>query len=126
VALLATCDPRVIIPNSLYVVVAMYSLSAFLNVLITGMIAVKLLLHRRFVVRNHVHTPGPGDVYVSAVGVLAESAAPYSASLIIFVILRASKNLNYKWFEGVMMAMSASPLRFSLRSQSCSCNPRSS
>jgi hypothetical protein len=112
-ALLATCDPRVVIPNSLSVVVAMYSLSALLNVLVTGMIAVKLLLHRRSMVSSHVRSLVSHDVYISAVGVLAESAALYSASLIVFVSLRATGNLSYKWFEGVMMAMSVSVSRAS-------------
>jgi hypothetical protein len=40
--------------------------------------------------------------------VLAESAAPYSLSIIVFTILRGVSNSSYRWFEGVMMAMSVS------------------
>jgi hypothetical protein len=105
-ATLTTCAPAVHLANTLAVGLAFYSLSALLNVLITSMIATKLLLHRRRMTHNHVRMPGSADVYISTIGMLVESAAPYSVSLVVFVILRGTNNRNYAWFEGVMMAMS--------------------
>jgi hypothetical protein len=107
VVVLASYDPQVQLSNAFAVGLTFYALSAFLNVLITTMIATKLLLHRQSMIRSGMYRR-EADIYVSAVGVLAESAAPYSLSLIVFSILRGVDNSSYRWFEGVMMAMSVS------------------
>jgi hypothetical protein len=76
------------------------------------MIAGKLLLHRHRT-RRHSFTPSDGhrgDIYISAIGVLAESAALYTISTLTYVILDAYENPARTWWMGVMMSMSVSSL----------------
>jgi hypothetical protein len=72
------------------------------------MITAKLLLHRRRTPnRNVFRADGPiGDVYISAIGVLAESAALYTISTLTYVILNTYENPARTWWIGVMMSMS--------------------
>jgi hypothetical protein len=84
----------------------LYSLSAALNILVTSMIVIKLLLHRRRSINiSHGYT---GDVYISVIGVLAESAALYTIATLTYVVLNAYENPARTWWQGIMMAMSVS------------------
>lgn len=64
---------------------AYLSLSLVLNIGVTGIIAGRLLLHRRRMVRQF--GPGHGSNYVSAATILIESASFYSGFLILFIVL---------------------------------------
>jgi hypothetical protein len=112
ILLVVSCSPHVYIANVNAVVMAHYSISALFNVLITGMIVTKLLLHRRRMRRHLVCESGGvvGDVYISAIGVLAESAGLYSGSLIIYVVLYARQSPEVIWFSAVIMSASVSEL----------------
>jgi hypothetical protein len=117
ILLVVSCSPHVYIANVNAVVMAHYSISALFNVLITGMIVTKLLLHRRRMRRHLVCESGGvvGDVYISAIGVLAESAGLYSGSLIIYVVLYARQSPEVIWFSAVIMSASVSePLHVSI------------
>lgn len=63
---------------------AYLGLSLVLNIAVTGIIAGRLLLHRRRLVRQF--GPSHGSNYVSAATILIESASFYTASLILFIL----------------------------------------
>jgi hypothetical protein len=60
--------------------------------------------------KNAVHTSSgvSGDVYISAIGVLAESAALYSAAVLTYAILVAQSNMAIIWFSAVITSASVS------------------
>lgn len=60
------------------------SLSLLLNVTVTAIIAGRLLLHRRRMVRQF--GPGHGSNYASVAAVLIESASLYTAFLILVIV----------------------------------------
>jgi hypothetical protein len=104
IPLLVSCAPRVILINPTAIVIAHYSLSAILNFMVTAMIAAKLLFHQRQLKQHNVSS----NVYISAVGILAESAVLYSTSLIVYVILVARNSPATIWFSAVIMSASVS------------------
>jgi hypothetical protein len=94
--------------NSIFV--ANYAMSAAFNVLITGMIATKLFWHRRRMQLRSadVFDGAVGDVYISAIGVLAESAGLYCVAVISYVALFTRHSQEVYWFSAVLMSSSVS------------------
>jgi hypothetical protein len=86
--------------------VAFYAISPAFNILVTGMIAYTLIRqHMRM--KKVISGPFSG-LYLSIVGIIAESAALYSASTLAFAIfLNRHDMIQYGW-EGVMTGASVS------------------
>ncbi|KAF8553471.1 hypothetical protein OG21DRAFT_1414227 [Imleria badia] len=73
--------------TTLHFATAYASLSLLLNVTVTAIIAVRLLLHRRRMVRQF--GAGHGSHYASAVTIVIESASLYTAFLILVIVFFA-------------------------------------
>jgi hypothetical protein len=71
-----------------------------------------LLLHRYGLGKHNINISDDhiGDVYISAIGMLAESATLYTISTLTYVVLNAYENPARTWWTGVMMSMSMSCL----------------
>jgi hypothetical protein len=85
-----------------------YSLTAAMSIILTGMICVKLLSHKRQMVNPAKAFKDNGVTYITIVGVLIESAAVYSGTCLIYVILTATSSPAAAWFGGVLSAASVS------------------
>lgn len=72
------------IGTTLYYAIAYMCLSLLLNVTVTAIIAVRLLLHRRRMVRQF--GAGHGSHYASAATILIESASLYTAFIILVIV----------------------------------------
>ena len=73
-------DPSAIIFDLPY-----FSISLSLNILLTSMIVVRLLVHRRNIVKAAGVSAGAGRLYDVIITVLIESSALYAASSLLFV-----------------------------------------
>jgi hypothetical protein len=87
---------------------AFYSFAAGISILLTGAISLKLFLHKRQMAKQFIGKRTSDANYVSILGILMESAAFYSGSCLIFVILDVTGNPSSVWFSGVLSAASVS------------------
>jgi hypothetical protein len=65
------------------------------------------LIRQHMRIRKAVAGPLNG-VYISIVGIVAESAVIYSITTLTFAILIARKDPNQRWWEGPMTSASVS------------------
>jgi hypothetical protein len=100
---IAGCSTSVHIPAATQIKLgtAFYAVIPTFNILVTLMIAYKLI-------RQHLHVrkavAGPlNSVYISIVGIIAESAIIYSVATLTMAVLIARGNLPaQRWWQGVM------------------------
>jgi hypothetical protein len=85
--------------------VAFYSISPAFNMLMTGMIAYKLIQQR---LRTGKAIASPLDVLYIMFGIIAETAVVYSITTLTFAILLARHDPNQRWWEGPMTSASVS------------------
>jgi hypothetical protein len=89
------------IPLYFDVATAWYSITSALQILTTGMIAAKLLQHRR-ALGKHLASSSSGIGYVSLTGILAESAVVYTISSIAFIPMFRSDSPVQLWWGQVV------------------------
>ncbi|KAJ8076158.1 hypothetical protein PM082_022143 [Marasmius tenuissimus] len=86
--------------NALNFGIPWISLTCALNVILTGLISVKLLWARRRMNRL-LQSRELTDVYTGVVAILVESALPFSVLGIVFAVLLAKGNFAYAIFSAV-------------------------
>jgi hypothetical protein len=87
--------------------VAFYSISPAFNMLMTGMIAYKLIQQRQSAGKA---IASPLDVLYIIFGIVAETALVYSITTLTFAILLARHDSNQRWWEGPMTSASVGSL----------------
>jgi hypothetical protein len=84
------------------IVTAWYAVSATLQLLTTGMITAKLLLHRRYLSKRGISASTGGLEYQSLAGVLAESALIYTVATIAYIpMFRSNSPVQIWWGQFV-------------------------
>jgi hypothetical protein len=83
---------------------AFYASTATISIVLTGAISLKLFLHKRQMAKHSTGHQTSDAYHMTIIGILVESAAFYSGSCLIFVILDATGSPSLTWFNGVFSA----------------------
>ena len=82
-------------------IIPYYSISLSLNILLTLMIAVRLILHARDT-RAVMGKPGIGGLYKAIVAMLAESCALYAVNSLLYLGLLGAENRVLYTFSPIL------------------------